>query len=79
VASRTCCKLDLLYITFENRSKVRTGQLNLQNQPLRMPQLTSSQNQPLNGLGWVDEGMEELQAQVETELQEKHKDLLAML
>ena len=58
---------------------MRTGQLNLQNQPLRMPQLTSSQNQPLNGLGWVDEGMEELQAQVETELQEKHKDLLAML
>ena len=58
---------------------MRTGHLNLQNQPLRMPQLTSPPSRPLNGLGWVDEGMEELQAQVETDLQEKHKDLLAML
>jgi hypothetical protein len=58
---------------------VRTAQLDLQNQPLRMPQLTSPPSRPQNGLGWVEEGMEEVQAQVETELQEKHKDLLAML
>ena len=58
---------------------MRTAQLNLLSQPLRMPQLTSSPSRPRNGLGWVEEGMEELQAQVETELQEKHKDLLAML
>ena len=58
---------------------MRTAHLHLQNQPLRRPQLTSTPSQPRNGLGFVEEGMEELQAQAETELQEKYKDLLAML
>jgi len=46
------------------------------NQPLR-PTPPPSQSQ--NKLGFVEEGMEELQAQAETELQEQHKDLLAVL
>ena len=54
---------------------MRTAHRNLQNQSLRRPQLTSAPSRPRNGLGFV----EELQAQAETELQEQHKDLLAML
>ena len=46
------------------------------NQPL---QPTPPPSQSQNKLGFVEEGMEELQAQAETELKEQHKDLLAVL
>lgn len=46
------------------------------NQPL---QPTPPPSQAQNKLGFVEEGMEELLAQAETELKEQHKDLLAVL